>query len=230
MRHRMERVLWCGAMWLLIGGCASSQWVYRATGDASHPASPPASIAATTAVERPTVAVRVTAVGVPGETVAETEALSQGLAQSLADGLQAEGYTATVASEASASGAYALACTVEQAGVEQFRRVDTSLIYRLAGECVFGQGETVLWKDAVSQQYDEEMFFNTMTRLPAKYQTRWVQECLLPWRRWVVWRTVHAIQRRAPSAQAAEGQQPETGAIAAPATSPEAGTPPSPTK
>ena len=197
-RDLMTCAVWCAGAALLTSGCVSSQWVYRATGGAVRSATPPAPASAA-ATEQPAIAVRVTVVGVPGEATADREALAQGLAQSLADGLQADGYAATVASEDSTGAAYALACDVQEAGVERFRHGGTSLAYRLAGDCTFARGESILWKDAVHQQYDEEIFFNTMTKLSVPYEARWVRECLLPWRRWIVWRTTHTLHLRQPA-------------------------------
>lgn len=192
-----------GALLLMAaGGCASAQWVYRATGTAAQSVQQPSASAAPAAAAPTALTVQVTDASAPGAAGGEAASLSDGVAHALADALQAEGYAATVAS-ASPGGGYALACTIQHAGVQHTRRFSDALSYVMSAECSLAQGAEALWSDVVTQRYDEHVFVNTMSKLPAGYEARWARECFLPWRRLVVWRTAHALRREhsAPPAQ-----------------------------
>ena len=112
---------------------------------------------------------------------------------SLQAALQAEG----VGAMTSGTAPYTLSCTLQHADVVRTRRVADALTYQLAAQCTLTQGTETIWQDTMTQRYDETVFVNTMSRLPPSYEAPWTRECFLPWRTRVVWRTAHAIQRRA---------------------------------
>lgn len=204
----MRPWLTCVAVAAVAGaGCATTGTIHRPSAEVVRSLPRPAPAA------MPAATIAVTVREPSGEAAASP--LADAIAGSLADALAAEGYAAP-AQEAQAD--YALACALQEAGVARTRRIGEALAYRITAECALAGGGATLWQDHFSQRYDERVFVNTMSKLPAAYDAAWLRECLLPWRRLLVWRTTRAIRRRReksaarPSADAA----PAAGAVEPP--------------